>query len=330
MPDRARRLLAEHHVARHDHPAQKQRRTRRCRGAGASCEITLTFAGQKIAVPATATLVLGGASALPLAIARNITFFGYLVFPLVGAFAMAILLLGLSLWRIRVYNWNSEKQGPFRKKQANVGKLQKYFNKEFWQHEVYASGAWTLNDSWATNIATGIAVVMAAVGLVPATDLFFRGVALDRFSILNAIAAGIAGAAPLVIAVRYARWIRLHPGVTDDAELWLSEATWSDSVVELAGIVQLTVTSGTLIAVEQQDLPLPDQSDDKKPGQQKPSPHQQVRARLAASADARLVASEPVIGDTRGRGMGRPDTRRGPADGGAARRYRGRTGQRTA
>jgi hypothetical protein len=55
------------------------------------------------------------------------------------------------------------------------------------------------------------------------------------------------------------------------------------------------VTSGTLIAVEQQDLSLPDQSDDKKPGQQKPSPHQQVRAQLAASADARLVASEPVM-----------------------------------
>lgn len=262
---------------------------------GPSCEITLTFAGQKIAVPATATLVLGGASALPLAIARNITFFGYLVFPLIIGLAMAVSLLLLSLRCIRVYNWGGEEQRPFRKKQANVGKLQKYFNKEFWQHEVYASGAWTLNDSWATNISTALAVIATVIGLVPATDLLFHGIALDRFSILNAIAAGIAGAAPLVIAVRYARWIRLHPGVTDDAELWLSEATWSDSVVELAGIVQLTVTSGTLIAVEQQDLPLPDQSDDKKPGQQKPSPHQQVRVQLAASADARLVASEPVM-----------------------------------
>src|ERR1700733_11676829 len=200
--------------------------------SGASCEITLTFAGQKIAVPATATLVLGGASALPLAIARNITFFGYLVFPLIIGLAMAVSLLLLSLRCIRVYNWDGEEQRPFRKKQANVRKLQKYFNKEFWQHEVYASGAWTLNDSWATNISTALAVIATVIGLVPATDLLFHGIALDRFSILNAIAAGIAGAAPLVIAVRYARWIRLHPGVTDDAELWLSEATWSASVVE--------------------------------------------------------------------------------------------------
>jgi hypothetical protein len=260
------------------------------RESGASCEITLTFAGQKIAVPATATLVLGGSSALPLAIARNIRSVGYIVFPLVGAFAMAILLLGLSLWRIRVYNWNREKQGPFSKRQANAPKLQRYVNKEFWRHEVFASGAWTLNDSWATNIATGIAVVMAAVGLVPATDLFFRGVALDRFSALSTIAGGIAAAAPLAVAVRYARWIRRHPGVTDDAEL-RPVATWPDTSRQLDQDRSLILTSGTLIAVEQGDLLEPDPADGKKPADQKPPADQKVRAQLAASAAARLTAS---------------------------------------
>ena len=265
--------------------------------SGASCEITLTFAGQKIAVPATATLVLGGTSALPLAIARNIKFVGYIVFPLVGAFAMAILLLGFSLWRIRVYNWNREKQGPFRKDQANVHKkLLKYVNKEFWQHEIYASGAWTLNDSWATNITTALAVITAAIGLVPATELFFHGVALDRFSILSTIAGGLAAAAPLVVAVRYASWIHRHPGVTDDAELSLPTGTWPDSGRRLDGSFPLILTSGTLIAVDQKDLPEPDPPDAKKPAGQGSSPHQKVRAQLAVSAFAKLTA--PALATT--------------------------------
>ena len=259
--------------------------------SGASCEITLTFAGQKIAVPATATLVLGGTSALPLAIARNIRFLGYIVLPLIGAFAMAILLLGFSLWRIRVYNWSREKQRPFGDSQANIQKmLLKHVNMEFWRHEVYASGAWTLNDSWATNIATAIAVIMAAVGLVPATDLFFRGVALDRFAALSTIAGGITAAAPLVVASSYAWWIRRHPGVTDDAAL-LPAATWPDTGKQLDEGRSLILTSGTLIAVKQADLLEPDPPDGKKPADQKPPADQKVRAQLAASAAARLTAS---------------------------------------
>jgi hypothetical protein len=129
---------------------------------------------------------------------------------------------------------------------------------------------------------------------VPATELFFHGIALDRFSILSAIAAGIAAAAPLVIAVRYARWTRLHPGVTDDAELSLPGATWPDTSVWLDGSLPLIVISGTLIAVEQEDLLEPDPPDENKPAQQKPSPHQKVRAQLAESAVAKLAASAPV------------------------------------
>src|ERR1700733_9708597 len=189
----------------------------------ASCEITLTFPGT-FSIPATATLVIEGTSALPLAIGRNITFWGYIGKPLISGALIAALLLIFSLVFIRVYNRDGTEQ---RAVTNSLGS-----NMEFWRHEVYASGAWTLNDSWATNITTALAVITTAIGLVPATEVFFRGVALDRFSILNAIAAGIAGAAPLVIAVRYARWIRPHPGVTDDAELSLPNATWSASVVE--------------------------------------------------------------------------------------------------
>jgi hypothetical protein len=257
---------------------------------GASCEITLTFSGTKIGVPATATLVIDGTSALPLAIGRNITFWGYIGVPLLAGTAMAIFLLFLSLVCIRVYNRDAVAQRPFGKKQANVRKrLQKHVNKGFWQHEVYASGAWTLNDSWATNISTALAVIATVIGIVPATEVFFHGIALDRFSILSAVAAGIATAAPLVIAVRYARWTRLHPGVTDDAELSLPEAARPDSSVWLDGSLPLIVTSGTLIAVEQEDLREPDPPDEKKP-----EPHQKVRAQLAESAVAKLTNPAPV------------------------------------
>jgi hypothetical protein len=62
----------------------------------------------------------------------------------------------------------------------------------------------------------------------------------------------------------------------------------------LDGSLPLIVTSGTLIAVEQGDLLEPDPPDENKPAQQKPSPHQKVRAQLAESAVAKLTTSAPV------------------------------------
>ena len=75
----------------------------------ASCEITLTFPGT-FSIPATATLVIEGTSALPLAIGRNITFWGYIGKPLISGALMAALLLIFSLVFIRVYNRKGAEQ----------------------------------------------------------------------------------------------------------------------------------------------------------------------------------------------------------------------------
>jgi hypothetical protein len=72
-------------------------------------------------------------------------------------------------------------------------------------------------------VVTG--VVATILGAISATDTIFRGVAIDRFAILNIIAAIIIAAAPLVVGVRYAHWLRRHPGLTDQACLELPGTT---------------------------------------------------------------------------------------------------------
>jgi len=253
-----------------------------------SCEVRLTFTGLN-QIPATATLVIDGASALPLAVSRNI---GYLVpigVPVGAGVVLAIALLFWTLWYLRVYDRLSVQQKPFVKRPPPASGRRRSFNQGFWHHEVYASGAWTLTDSWATNIAAAIGLITVILSLIPATDLLFRGVALDRFAVMNAIAAGIAAAAPLVFAVLYAHRLRMQPGVTGDAELNVPAVTWPGSIVQLAGPSAMMLAAGTLITIDPAALPAEYRpANDKKADGKKLAP-QRMRVRLAEPAAANLA-----------------------------------------
>lgn len=255
-----------------------------------SCEVQLTFAALS-PVPATATLVIDGASALPLAVSRNLGYPFFIGYP-VGA--GALLALALLLWvlrYLRVYNRQGAEQKPFTR-----DKGRRSANPGFWEHEVYASGAWTLTDSWATNIAAAIGVVTTLLSLVAAASLLFRGVDLSRFVIVNAVAAGIAAAAPLVFGVLYARRLRLRPGVTADARLEVTTPTWPGSTVTLKGKSAVTLAAGTLVTIDAAALPPQHRpaddgeagGDDTKADEYRPA--RRVLARLAAPAAAGLAA----------------------------------------
>lgn len=256
-----------------------------------SCEVMLTFdVGPQ--VPATAVLVVGGSSSLPLAVVRNVTYFYYLGVPAIFGGAMALFLLLSSLLFVRVCDLEHTRQRPFmwpsRKEDKNASARKLLFlNMNFWRYEVFASGAWSLSDSWATNLVAVVAVVTTLLALIPATDLLFRGVFLDRFSILNGIAAGIAAAAPLVLAVRYARWLRLHPGVTDDATLLLPREALPASIVRVKG-KPVKLAGGTLIELPAGTALTPPPSDDAK-----------ARRWTAAWYDRKPATASPPQGPTR-------------------------------
>jgi len=81
--------------------------------------------------------------------------------------------------------------------------------------------AWTINDSWATNISTGLVVVAAVLSATSATNSLFPGVALDRFSILNIAAGFFVVAAPVLFGILYSQFTARNPGLTADATIKL-------------------------------------------------------------------------------------------------------------
>lgn len=196
-----------------------------------SCQVRLAFSGLR-QVPSAATLVLDGSSSAGLTVLRQVTFFYYLGIPAIGGAAMAMLLLLLALVFVPVYDRDGVPLRPLARRMPG--------RETFWTHLVFASGAWTANDSWATNIVALGTVIATAVGLISATDPLFPGVVLDRFVILNALSGGIVVAAPLVLAIRYARWLRRHPGATDEAALSLRPVAPAE--------VQLPVATAVLAA----------------------------------------------------------------------------------
>ena len=118
------------------------------------------------------------------------------------------------------------------------------------------SGPWTLNDSWATNVVAAVALVGTVLTAIPATDALFRGVALDQFAILNAVAAGVAAAAPLVFGICYARRLYRYPGVTDNATLWLPDGSRPHDVMTLAdAALAVTLAPGTVVTLAAGTLP---------------------------------------------------------------------------
>lgn len=204
------------------------------RGKASSCRFTVTFTGLR-RVPETAALVVnqaGSSSTIPLIVHRQVTLYYYLGIPAIVGAIMALIGLFVSILMVKIYR-------------PGGGRMY-FWQLEFWRHPLTASGAWALNDSWATNITTGFVVVGTVLGAATATSSLFPGVTLTLFSIVNIIVGAIVVAAPIVFAIAYSHWIRKNPGVTADASLTLP----SDAAVPLrdqAAII--TVPSGASISM---------------------------------------------------------------------------------
>ncbi len=193
--------------------------------AEVACEVTLDFAGLT-QVPSSATLVLDGSSSLQLTVSRDVTLFDYLTIPAIVGAGMALLLLILSLGLVRV------RDSTGRRKPLSG----------FWNHPVSATGAWTVNDSWATNITAAVAAIGSIYGITSAANSIFPGVALDRFAILIAFAGGITTAAPLFFGIMYSLWIGRHPGAPIDSTIRLPSGKDTDRAVRICTSAGAAIT----------------------------------------------------------------------------------------
>lgn len=185
--------------------------------------VTVTFSGLTEA-PQSAALEYsaGGASpsSVQLTVSRGITLFEYLAVPVITGLAMVAFLMLLILYVVRIYGWDGSRIRPFRYRADNGSQeSKKKFgpNGDFWNRTVSATGAWTVSDSWATNIATVVAVLTAVLTTTAAANSLFPGVALDRFSLVNVAAGAITAAVPLAFGILYARWIDRYRGITADS-----------------------------------------------------------------------------------------------------------------
>jgi hypothetical protein len=179
------------------------------------CTATVTFNHVR-ALPADAVLVVGkaGGSIVQLTLSRNVTWIYYLLIPALAGLLMVLILWRLIVTKVALYDWENRLIRPFRRSSWR-------FNQKFWSYSVSASGAWTVSDSWATNLVTGFAVLATILGAATTAGALFPGVATDSFTILIVIAGGIAAASPLLFGILYARWTARNPGVTPDATVRL-------------------------------------------------------------------------------------------------------------
>jgi hypothetical protein len=169
---------------------------------GSSCQVTVVFAnlGQ---VPETAALVVdqpGTSSTVTLTVSRNVNVTDYLGIPVISGLLITILTLLLSVLFVRR-----------RGREGYLG------TRDWLERPITGSGAWTANDSWATNISTGLVVVATVLGATTAVNSMFPGVALDRFSIVNIAAGFFVVAAPVVFGILYSWFTASNPGLTADA-----------------------------------------------------------------------------------------------------------------
>lgn len=147
-------------------------------------------------------------SSVQLTVSRSVSLQQYLAIPAGAAVGLMVVLFACVLIFVKLYR-------PDETEIPRAGR-------EYWRYVVLASGTWTINDSWATNIATIVGFLGTVLAATSAANSLFPGVALDRFSILTGLAGAFAASVPLVFAPLYARWTAKNPGVTADSVIGLT------------------------------------------------------------------------------------------------------------
>ena len=186
--------------------------------SASSCEVTLTFA-RLPQVPETASLVFndaGASFAIPLTVSRYVSFWDYLAIPaLAGFISVLCLVLLLILMLMRVPDLDDRRDD--KRPQPSIRLLS----------PVGASSAWTIRDSWATNITSGILVVGIILASTTATGSLFPGVTLNRFVLVDIVAGGIVLVAPAIFGILHA-WsdgiLRFRFRLTEDRTIGPSKA----------------------------------------------------------------------------------------------------------
>ncbi len=178
--------------------------------------VTLSFRGLN-QIPASAVLVLRApgapVSAIPASFIRPVSPGRYLLLPALAGLAMVVLLLVFVLIFVKVCDWRGDRiTRP---------------SLEFWRYTVTATGAWTVNDSWATNIAPIIGILATAFGVTAAASSVFPGVSLVPFELVNLAAVAIIAIVPFAFSILYARWTAENPGPTADSAI-VPPVLWKD------------------------------------------------------------------------------------------------------
>lgn len=179
--------------------------------------MTLTFSGLD-QIPESAVLVVRAPGApvasVPVSFVRPVSPVLYFWLPAGVGLAMLFALALLAVIFVKIYDRAGARVRPLRTREGKVR-----WNSEFWRWTVMASGAWTVSDSWATNISTVTAILTAILSTSTAASTIFPGIALDRFALVNVLAGGLIAAVPLVFAILYARWTARFPGPTTDTTI---------------------------------------------------------------------------------------------------------------
>ncbi len=179
---------------------------------GSTCEVTVQFTGLH-QTPVSAVLAIdqpGSSVSLQLTVSRAVTLLYYLCIPVIAGAALALAVVVFAMLRVKIYDPDARRLRPWQDR------------RHYWSHPLTAAGAWSSNDSWATNISGGLVVVGSLLAALPVSSAaFFPGVALDRFIPVTLAVGLILAAAPLAFGILYTRWTAHDPAATADAILSL-------------------------------------------------------------------------------------------------------------
>lgn len=177
--------------------------------SGSSCPVLVTFS-KLSQTPQTATLVIdqpGMSETVALTVSRDVTLTDYLLIPILVGLGITLASLVFSVVLVR----RNDRKGT----NGSDGL------RDLLQRPILGSGAWTANDSWATNITTGLVVVGAVLSAVTASTSLFPGVALDEFSLVTIAAGFFVAAAPVLFGILYSSMTTRQPGLVADATVAL-------------------------------------------------------------------------------------------------------------
>ena len=168
---------------------------------------------------------------MTLTVSRNVTLNDYLVIPAIMGGAVTILSLILSGLFVWLYD---------RRRHRSPSGTRNWLTRP-----ILGSGAWTANDSWATNISTGLVVVGAVLAATTAANSLFPGVALDRFAIVNVGAGFFVAAAPVLFGILYSWLTASKPGLIADTTVELPRLR--PATVSLPSGASITLAADTII-----------------------------------------------------------------------------------